>query len=91
MRLHVRPGRTKEFLGAINRQRFDLVNHLAPAVPAFARIALGVLVGQNATDRLTHSRGNEIFACDQLKTVTLTVVLKLDQVKDWIAGGDRYL
>ena len=48
VRLHVGEAALEQLLGALDRQRLGLVDELAAAVVAVARIALGVLVGQHA-------------------------------------------
>jgi hypothetical protein len=54
VRLHVRVLRAEELLRTVDRELLDLVDDLAPAVVALARIALRVLVRRHGADALEH-------------------------------------
>jgi hypothetical protein len=58
-------------LGPGDGQDLGLVHHLATAVIALARIALGVLVRQDRPLRLEHGAGNDVLRGDQLDLVLL--------------------
>ena len=61
----------EQSLGSIDRKRFDDIDIFAAAVPAFARITLGVFVGQHAALRFHHRAAGEIFRRDQLDVFAL--------------------
>ena len=71
VRLHVGVLGAEELLGALDGQHLDLVDLFAAAVPAPARIALGVLVGEHAALGLEHGRVGEVLGGDQLDVVLL--------------------
>ena len=82
VRLHVRVLGTEERLGPVDRELLDLVDHLAPAVIALARISLGVLVRGHASHGLEHARPGEVLRRDQLDLRPLALELAAEQ------GGD---
>ena len=57
VRLHVGVVGAEQFLGTLDGQRLDVVDVLAAAVVALARIALGVLVRQHAEPCASMTRG----------------------------------
>ena len=69
-------------LRALDGQRLDLVDDVAAAVVALARIALGVLVGGDAADRLHDRRPREVLRGDQLELVALAVQLAVEKGRD---------
>ena len=75
--LNVRELSAEQLAGAVDSYLLDNVNALAAAVVALTRITLGVLVCQNASHRSHNSRGNDIFACDELKVPSLPCKLVL--------------
>ncbi len=83
MRLDVGMLGTVQGLGPCDRQRLDVVNHLTAAVVALARVALGVLVGENAPHRLEHGGGREVLRSDELDVLALAGKLLLDQSGRW--------
>ena len=82
VRLDVRVLRTEELFCAIDRELLDLVDDLAAAVVAPTRIALGVLVRRNASDRLQHGRPREVLRRDQLDLAALPLELPLEERRD---------
>ena len=86
MRLDVRPCSAEQFLGTVNGDLLDLIHNLATTVPTLARVALGVLVGQDAANSLTHGGTGEVLRGDQLESITLSLMLEVNQIKDWVGG-----
>ena len=72
----------EERSGPVDRELLDLVDDLAPAVVAPARIALRVLVGRDAADRLEHGGPGEVLGGDQLDLAPLTLELPPEQLGD---------
>ncbi len=72
VRLNVRELCTEEFLRTVARQILDDVDVLATAVVTTSRVALGVLVGQDAALSLQNRAGNEVLRRDHLERVALT-------------------
>src|SRR5438034_3498846 len=82
MWLYVRVLGAEELLGTVDRELLDLVDDLAAAVVAFARIALRVLVRRHRADGLEHGRPREVLGGDQLDLATLAVELLAEQAGD---------
>src|SRR5688572_1145205 len=82
MRLDVRVLGGEERLGAVDRDRLDLVDDLAAAVVALARVSLGVLVRRHRPDRFEHARPGEVLRGDQLDLTALTLELRGEQLRD---------
>ncbi len=61
MRLNVDVFAIEQLAGAFDGQVFNLVDHLATAVIALARIALGVFVGEHRPLGLEHFVAHIIF------------------------------
>ena len=80
VRLHVNVFRAENFLAALARQVLHHVGELAAAIVALARIALGVLVGEDAGSGLEHGFGGEILAGDQLELRILPFHFMLDSI-----------
>ena len=80
--LHVRVLGAEERLRALDRDRLDLVDDLAAAVVALARIALGVLVRRHRPDRLEDARPGEVLGRDQLDLTALPLELGGEQLRD---------
>jgi len=75
MRLHVAAIAPEQLGQPIAGQILDGVHVLAAAVVAFARIALGVLVGEHRADGLQDRLGHVVFRGDQLDRVLLAIHL----------------
>ena len=82
VRLDVRVLGAEERLRPVDRQLLDLVDDLAAAVVALARITLGVLVRRHRADRLEHARPGEVLGRDQLDLVPLPLRLAPQQIGD---------
>src|SRR5579872_810822 len=82
MGLDVRVLGPEELLGPVDRELLDLVDHLAAAVVAAARIALGVLVGGNRPDGLENGRPGEVLRGDELQLAPLPLQLLRQQTGD---------
>ena len=82
VRLHVRVLGAEELRRAVARELLDLVDDLAAAVVALARVALGVLVRRHRADRLEHARPGEVLGGDQLDLAALAVELAAEQLGD---------
>ncbi len=82
VRLDVRVLGAEELLRAVDRELLDLVDDLAAAVVAPARIPLGVLVRRHGADRLEHARPGEVLRRDQLDLVALALELAAEQRGD---------
>jgi len=87
VRLDVRVLSAKERLGALDRQRFDPVDILGPAVIAFAWIPLGVLVVQQGAQRLQHRRARDVLGWNQLEGVLLPLEFVADRGTDLRIDG----
>ena len=82
VRLHVRVLGAEKSFGPVNRQLLGGIDVLTTAIPAFARIALGVFVRQDRPLRFHHRRAGKIFAGDQLDVFLLTLALEANHVGD---------
>ena len=82
VRLHVRVLGAEERLRPVDRELLDLVDDLAAAVVAAARVTLGVLVRRHAPDRLEHGRPGEVLRGDQLDRPALALELAPDQLDE---------
>jgi hypothetical protein len=72
----------EERLGAIDRQLLGDVDELASAVVALARVALGVLVGQDASLALEDRLRHEVLGGDHLERPLLALELVLEDLGD---------
>ena len=72
----------KSCLGALDRERLDLVHDLAAAVIALAGQALGVLVREHRADGLEHGGPGEVLGGDQLQLVALARELGVAEAGD---------
>ena len=61
-------------------QTLDLIDALAAAVVALARVALGVLVGQNRAHSRHDCLAYDVLGCDQLDVALLALVFCLDHI-----------
>ena len=84
MWLNIGKLRAEKFFGPIAGNVFNHIGKLATTIIATAGIALGVLVGEHATDRFHHGRTGIIFAGNQLQPVLLTRRLILDGLPDFV-------
>ena len=82
VRLHVRVLGAEQLLRAVARELLDLVDDLAAAVVALARVALGVLVRRHRADGLEHARPREVLGRDQLDLAALPLELAAEQLGD---------
>ena len=72
--------KAEELLGTLDRQGLGDVHELAAAVVPPARIALGVLVRQDAALRSEHRGRGEVLAGDQLQVRALPLELVADRL-----------
>src|SRR5262249_31272146 len=72
----------EEPLGATDGEILDDVDDLAPAVIAPARVALGVLVGEDRADRFQHRLGHEVLGGDQLEVAVLALRFGAERLGD---------
>ena len=90
VRLNVDIFGAEELLGPLARQGLHRIREFASAVVAFARISLGVLVGEYGPGRLQDGFRGEIFARDQFQTAMLPFHFVLDRFIDFrVDGGKR--
>ena len=82
VRLDVRVLRAEELLRPVDRELLDLVDDLAAAVVAPARVALRVLVRGHAAHRLEHGRPREVLRGDELDLAPLALELALEKRGD---------
>ena len=78
VRLDIRRLGPEELLGALDGQRFHRVHRQAAAVPALARIALGILVVQHRALRLAHGGGGVVLRGNQVDRFVLLLDLRDD-------------
>ena len=86
VRLHVGEVAAEDLLGAIDGEIFDDVDVLAAAVVPLARIALGVLVGQDAAGRFKYSTRDNVFRRDEFDLMLLPAKLFLNGAEDFRVG-----
>jgi len=84
--LHVRKLAVEQALGALDRQRLGHVDIFAAAVVALARVAFGILVGQDGTLGLEHRARNDVLRRDQFDLVTLATQLVGDAAEQLGVG-----
>ena len=82
VRLHVGVLGAEQLLGAVDGQLLRDVDELAAAVVALARVALGVLVGQDRALAVEHRLRDEVLRRDHLERRLLPVQLVLDHLGD---------
>ena len=82
VRLDVRVLGSEERLRAVDRGLLDLVDDVAAAVVALARVALGVLVRRHRADGLEHARPREVLGRDQLDLAPLALELAAEELRD---------
>ena len=82
VRLQVGVLGAEQLLGPVDADLLGPVDHLAAAVVALARVALGVLVAQRAAERGQHRRRGEVLARDQLQPAAQPVQLVEDHAGD---------
>ena len=93
--LHVGVFGAKKFLGALDGDAFDNIHMFAAAIPAFARVTLGVLIGKHAALGLKDGRVGEIFRRDELDVRLLAFFLGLNglinfRIKRGESGGGEH-
>jgi hypothetical protein len=90
VRLDVRVLGAEQLLQPVDRDLLDLVDDLAPAVVALARVALGVLVGEDAALRLQRGDRREVLRRDHLERRLLTGELGVEETRDvGVERGER--
>jgi hypothetical protein len=67
--------RAEELFRAGDGEVFDCINMLAATIPAFAWVALGILVREHAALRFHHGWVCKIFGRDELDMVLLSLAL----------------
>src|SRR5438128_4669595 len=77
-------------LGALDCERFYLIDELAAPIVASTRIALGVLVGEDGALRLEDRLAHHVLGGDQLEVVLLPLGLSTDRrVNRRVDAGQR--
>lgn len=77
--------RAVEGFDSFDGKGFDLINDLATAVVAPARIAFRVLVGEDAHHRLPDGQAGDVLARNELKIGFLALLFPLYQPRDfWV-------
>ena len=87
VRLDVGEAGLEQLLGPLDGQVLDDVDIFAAAIVATARIALGVLVGQDRTLGLQHGARDDVLGRDQLDLVLLPLQFVLHGVEDRRIGA----
>ncbi len=82
VRLHVGVLGAEELLGAVARQVLDHVGEFASAVVALARIAFGVLVGENRAGSFEDRLADKVLRGDQFEAFVLAALFVLDGLRD---------
>ena len=77
--LHIGEVAPEQLLGALDGKVFHLVSKFAATVIALARIALGILVGEDRPCRFEHGGASDVLAGNQLDPVTLATQLAADR------------
>jgi hypothetical protein len=87
MRLDVGVLGAEELLCPLAAEVLDLVDHLAAAVVALARDALGVLVVEPGAERLQDGGRGEVLGGDQLERLLLAAELVVHETGHHRVGG----
>ncbi len=87
VRLDVGVVGAEELLGAVDRELLGEIDVFAAAVVATARIAFGVLVGQDARRRFADGPACVILRRDQLEVVALARLLEVNGGRDFRVQG----
>ncbi len=82
VRLHVRVLGAEQVERALDREALGDVDVLAAAVVALARIALGVLVGEDRSLALEHRHRDEVLGRDHLERALLALELQREHLRD---------
>ena len=82
VRLHVGVLGAEQRLGAVDRELLGDVDVLAAAVVALARVALGVLVGEDRALALEHRDRHEVLRGDHLERALLALELEREHLGD---------
>ncbi len=85
--LNIGPFRSEEFLGAFDCEVLGLVHYLATAVVTLSGISLGVFVGKARAHGAHHLVAYEVLAGNQLYSATLTEMLAVDNLKDFVVSS----
>lgn len=72
----------KERFDALQGHILHLIDDLASAIVAPARITFCVFIGEHGAHGIHHLLTREILGSDQLQAFSLTLVLCFDQLKD---------
>ena len=82
----------KSVLHALDSELFDLIDRLLALVVALARVAFGVLVGEDRAGRLEHRARGVVLAGDEAHRVGFAALLLVDERRDLgIDFGERRL
>ena len=90
VRLYIGVFCTEELLYALDGKCLYLVNHLAAAIIALARITFSILVCQVGSHGLHYFVTDEILRCNQLHSFELAFVFQLDKVKNFLVSSHVY-
>ena len=77
---------TEQLADAVDSQLLYLVNHLASAIIAVARITLGVFIGKIAAHGFHHLVANKVLTGNQLNAFQLALMLLLNQLENLIVS-----
>jgi hypothetical protein len=72
----------EQLLGALDRERFNLIGKLAPPVIAPVGIPFGILVREHRALRLEHRLAYIVFRCDEDDLGKLALLLAFDRLVD---------
>jgi glycine hydroxymethyltransferase len=78
IRLDVGKIAIEQFFGALDGERLGLIDELATAIVAPARIAFGIFVGKHGARGLEHGAAHDVFRCDQFDFMLLAIQLAID-------------
>ena len=83
MRLNVGVLRAEELAGALDGERFGLIDKVAAVVITLAGVALGILVREDRTHRLEDGVAGIVFRSDQLQAFLLPALFVGDDCGDF--------
>ena len=81
--LHVGVICTKQLLHTVNCNCFNFVDNCVASVITLARVTLCVLVGEHRSGCFHHIWRREVFACNQLQTSNLSLILFINKSKNF--------